>query len=75
MSLHRGYVPVGEVEILGAQATFDAHNANTIELLEYPYSNNSLQSSSAVTAANMKKSTSEQKFYAKFWARVKKIVC
>lgn len=72
MSLHRGYIAVQEVETPGAQATFDVHNASNIELLEYPSYNNSLQSSSAVTAANMKKSTSEQKFYAKFWARVTK---
>ena len=72
MSLHRSHVNVQGVEISGARAIFDVHNARNIELSEFPSSNNFSPSSSAEKATNTKKSTSKKKFYVKLWARVTK---
>ena len=48
----------------------DAQKASNIEPLEYPSYDNSLQLSSAVTARNLKRSTSRERLYVKLWARV-----
>lgn len=78
MSLHRGHGDdVEEVTTSDALSSSDAQRASTIELVEYPSSpahrlshDNSLQSSSALTAGNVKRSTSRERRSVNLWARV-----
>lgn len=70
MSLHRGHDDVKELTTSYALSSADVQNATTIELWEYSSYDNSLRSSSAATATNLKRSTSQEKLHVKLWARV-----
>ena len=70
MSVHRSHGNVGEVTNSYTLSSFDAQNASNIDLPEHFSSDHSLQSISAVTSRNLKRSTSRKSLYVRLWARV-----
>lgn len=73
MSLHRNRGDIEEGEGFSVSSSSDVQHHSRIELVEYPFHNNSRSSSSTMIAAHPKESNFKKKLYEKLWPRVRSL--